>query len=297
MDRYPPLNSLLAFDAAMRTNSFSMAARDLCVTPGAVGQQIHKLEEWLGVQLFVRSVRQIEPTPDGLIYWKRIQPALSQIRDASRSLKDSRSQGVWLSMPPGFAAKWFTRRMAHFLTRHPEIELHLNSSAAPVDFESGAADLAIRYFEGDDPSLESMLLFLDDARAYCSPAYANKLDLKRPDDLVRATLLRTTLQPHWPTWLQRFSSLSDAEIAQIPAIHFDQSLMAIEAAKQGQGVVMTSVLLCEEEVATGVLVEPFGLRMPLASGYHLVHPKRAALRPPAEAFKRWIGEQAGETRL
>lgn len=291
MDRYPPLNSLIAFDAAMRTNSFSMAAKELFVTPGAVGQQIQKLEAWLGVTLFVRRIRQVEPTPEGLIYWKRIQPALVQIRDASGALKDSRRTGVWLSMPPTFAAKWFTRHMANFLTHYPDAELHLNSSTAMVDFDSEQVDLAIRYFDGQAPELDATLLATDDARVYCSPDYARRANIRQPEDILRCTLLNTTYHPHWPTWLERFSSLRAEQVRGIPAIHFDQALLAIDAACRGQGLVMTSRLVTGEETAAGTLIEPFPHRLPLATGYYVVHPKRTPLRPAPERFKAWLLEQ------
>lgn len=291
MDRYPPLKALLAFDAAMRSNSFSIAAEELCVTPGAVGQQMQKLEEWLGVLLFTRQVRQVQPTAEGVAYWKRIQPALAQIADASQKLRDGRSKGVWLSMPPSFAAKWFTRRMARFLIRHPDVELHLNASADLVDFEQESIDLAIRYFGGNDPHLDATLLYQDEAGVYCTPGYGTALGLKEPDDLVRATLLHTTMLPHWPKWLGSFSDLDNARVAGIPRIHFDQSMIAIEAAKQGQGVVMSSPLLVEEETAEGVLIEPFGHRLPVANGYYVVHHRKLAIRPPALALKTWLIEE------
>ena len=75
-----PLKSLVVFDAAMRHKSFTQAAQELNVTPGAVGQQIQKLEEWLGAPLFVRSIRQVAPTADAQAYWATIQPALSRIQ-------------------------------------------------------------------------------------------------------------------------------------------------------------------------------------------------------------------------
>lgn len=136
--------------------------------PGAVGQQIRKLEDWLGVALFVREVRQVLPTEAARAYWQRIQPALAEIADASRKVRDSGSMAVWLSMPPGFAAKWFTSRMAGLLTRYPGLELHLNASAQLVDFERDAIDLAIRYFDGRAPQLDVTLLCTDEARVYCT---------------------------------------------------------------------------------------------------------------------------------
>jgi LysR family glycine cleavage system transcriptional activator len=297
MNRQPPLKALPAFDAAMRSNSFSIAASELHVTPGAVGQQIRKLEHWLGVRLFSRQVRQVIPTAEAIAYWKRVQPALAQIADASRGLRESRRTSVRLSMPPSFAAKWFTRRMANFITSHPEIELQLSSSVAPVDFEREDFDLAVRYFDGKDAQLDASLLARDEARVYASPAYLAQHRLRRPDDLVRATLLHTTILPLWPQWLERFGKLSASRIAAIPGVHFDQGLMAIEAARQGQGLVMASPLLTEDEVARGDLVEPFGHRIAVSGAYYVVHPRRARLRPAAGYLKEWLLDEAGKTGI
>lgn len=292
MNRYPPLKALLSFDAAMKANSFSLAAAELCVTPGAVSQQIHKLEEWLGIRLFIRQIRQIQPTAEAVAYWKQIQPALSQLIGASRRIRDGGAQAIRLSMTPGFAAKWFTRRMARFLVKYPDVELRLNSTTTPVDFEHDQMDLAIRYFDGRDPSLASTLLYKDEARAYCSPKYLAELALAKPGDLVRATLLHVTVQPYWLPWLKEFSHLSDAAISGIPGIYFDQTLMAIEAGKQGQGMVVASPLLVADELAANALVEPFGCRLPLQAGYFVVHPRGAALRPVVQNLKEWLIAEA-----
>lgn len=292
MNSYPPLKSLLVFDAAMRTHSFSTAAAELCVTPGAVGQQIRKLEDWLGVALFVREVRQVVPTEAARDYWQRIQPALAEIADASRKVRDSRSMAVRLSMPPSFAAKWFTSRMAGLLTRYPGLELHLNASVQLVDFELDAVDLAIRYFDGKAPQLDATLLYNDEARVYCTPAYAAGIALREPDDLARATLLVTTMQPFWERWLGEFSRLAPAAVSALPRIHFDQGLMAIEAAKQGQGAVISSPLLVAAELAEGLLCEPFGLHLPLANAYYVVHHAKLPLRHAATLVKQWLVEEA-----
>lgn len=292
MSRFPPLRALVVFDAAMRSGSFSVAADELCVTPGAVGQQIQKLEDWLGIPLFIRQVRQVQATEDARAYWQRIQPALAQIADASHKFRDSRSMAVTLSMPPSFAAKWFTRRMARLLTQHPEIELHLNATTALVDFERESVDLSIRYFNGQAPNLDASLLFKDEARVYCSPEYAKALNLDVPEDLGHATLLLTTIHPLWPQWLSQFSLLDERTIAAIPRIHFDQSMMAIEAAKLGQGVVMASPLLAAGELADGTLIEPFGHYLPLSNAYYVVHHSKLPLRPAAMLVKQWLIDEA-----
>lgn len=288
------MKSLLVFDAAMRSKSFSLAADELCVTPSAIGQQIHKLEEWLGVTLFIRHVRQIQPTEAALSYWQKIQPALEQIADASTRLKHSRGMAVLLSMPPSFAAKWFTRRMANLLTRHPGIELHLNASSVIVDFEREAVDLAIRYFNGRDTRLDATLMFNDEVRVYCTPEYAEARLLNTPDALTGASLLVTSVQPYWAQWLSRFSRLDVGTVAGIPRIHFDQALMAIEAAKQGHGVVLASPHLTEDEVSGQALIEPFAGCLHLDNGYYIVQHNKIALSPAAMLVKQWLIEEAGK---
>jgi LysR family transcriptional regulator, glycine cleavage system transcriptional activator len=292
MRAIPPLKALVALESAMRLGSFTLAAEELSVTPGAVGQQIQKLEEWLGVALFVRQIRQVTPTTEGRAYFAQIQPAIAQIVEASRRVREGRSRGVRLSMPPSLAAKWFAPRMAEFLIAHPGIALNLSTSTAFVDFELDAVDLAIRYFNGVDPALSVHLLYADSARIYCSPAYAKRLKLKRPDDLQRATLLHNTLHPHWTAWLKQFSTLTEAQIEGIGGLHVDQSLIAVEAAVREQGVVLTSALLTKAEVAAGSLIEPFDLALPLASGYYLVHPRTAELQAGARTLKTWLIETA-----
>ena len=283
-----PIKALLAFDAAMKHNSFTLAAKEMHVTAGAVGQQIQKLEEWLGTTLFTRTVRQVTPTIDALNYWATVQPALSRILQASDALRQSQSNEVWLSMPPSLAAKWFAPRMADFLSHHPDISLHLDTSTALADFNRDRVDLAIRYFDGRVSELASELLYRDEARLYCSPDYARKLKLKTPNDLKRATLIHTTLHPHWGPWMEKFSQLSARQVTSIPGLHFDQSIMAIEAARHGQGAVLCSALLTEAEVREGALFEPFAGRLALSKAYYVTHDKTAKLRPAAVALKKWL---------
>lgn len=291
----PPLKALVALEAAVRLGSFTLAAEELSVTPGAVGQQIQKLEEWLGIALFVRQIRQVTPTAEGRAYCAQIQPALARIVEASRRVREARNNGVRLSMPPSFAAKWFAPRMTDFLVAHPGIALNLSTSTSFVDFEFDAVDLAVRYFNGIDAALSVDLLYADAAHIYCSPAYAKRLKLKHPDDLQRATLLHNTLHPHWDTWLRTFSKLGEAQIGSIAGLHVDQSLIAIEAAVRGQGVVLTSSLLTQAEVASGALIEPFELALPLSSGYYLVHPRSGELQAGTQMLKAWLLETCANT--
>jgi LysR family transcriptional regulator, glycine cleavage system transcriptional activator len=81
--RLPPLNGLRAFEASARHLSFKRAADELCVTPGAVSQQVKSLEASLGVQLFRRFPRGLLLTAEGENYLPSISKAFHAISDAT----------------------------------------------------------------------------------------------------------------------------------------------------------------------------------------------------------------------
>ena len=59
--------------------SFSLAADELCMTKGAVGYQIRKLEEHLQYALFNRSVRQVYLTDAGQVFFKTTQLVFKEL--------------------------------------------------------------------------------------------------------------------------------------------------------------------------------------------------------------------------
>jgi LysR family glycine cleavage system transcriptional activator len=84
--RLPPLNSLRAFEASARHLSFKRASDELCVTPGAVSQQVKSLEAILGVQLFRRFHRGLLLTTEGESYLPSISKAFHAISDATEQV-------------------------------------------------------------------------------------------------------------------------------------------------------------------------------------------------------------------
>jgi biotin operon repressor len=54
---------LRAFEAAARHLSFTLAAQELNVTQTAISHQIRRLEEELGLKLFIRQSRSLALTP------------------------------------------------------------------------------------------------------------------------------------------------------------------------------------------------------------------------------------------
>ena len=150
MNPYPPLKALVAFDAAMRTGSFSLAAAELFVTPGAVGQQIQKLEEWLGVALFVRRPRGLEITSEGEALLPDLRDAFDRMTNALERVGRKANSGTLnVSLVTTFALGWLVPRLHRFQAKHPEIEVRVSTSQKTIDFTREDYDAAIRLGRGD----------------------------------------------------------------------------------------------------------------------------------------------------
>src|ERR1700745_104376 len=125
--RLPPLNALKAFEAAARSESFTRAAEELCVTQGAVSQQVKGLEEELGIKLFNRERQRLVITEAGREYLTVIRDALGRIAVGTERLVARHSAGALpISTSPDFAAKWLVYRLGRFAEAHPDIALRVS---------------------------------------------------------------------------------------------------------------------------------------------------------------------------
>ncbi len=169
--RLPSLNGLRAFEAAARHLSFTNAADELNVTQTAISHQIKRLEEELGLRLFIRQNRALALTPQGRDYLPGVRAAFNDLRLATDRLKRRDNDHVLtVSTLASMASKWLLPRISAFQGAHPDIDVRITTSTSMVDFKSGDVDAAIRYGRGQWPGLRADWLTADDLFPVCSPA-------------------------------------------------------------------------------------------------------------------------------
>ena len=135
--RLPSLNGLRAFEAAARHQSFTRAAEELNVTQTAISHQIKRLEEQLGLRLFIRRNRRLLLTEEAQAYLPALRAAFDQLNEATERLLRRDSQGrLTVSTLNSFATKWLVPRLAGFQEAHPELDLRITTSDALIDFSS-----------------------------------------------------------------------------------------------------------------------------------------------------------------
>src|SRR3981081_1551770 len=203
--RLPSLNGLRAFEAAARHLSFTNAAAELNVTQTAISHQIRRLEQELGISLFVRQNRALALTPEARDYLPGVRAAFNDLRLATDRLQRKDNDHVLtVSTLASLAAKWLLPRLSAFQEAHPGIDVRITTSTSLVDFKSGDVAAAIGEGPGRGPALRAAWLMADELFPVCSPALlAGKKPLRRPEDLADHVLLPNSAGKNddWRVWL------------------------------------------------------------------------------------------------
>ena len=284
----PSLNGLRAFEAAARHMSFTRAAAELNVTQTAVSHQIRRLEEQLGMRLFVRRNRALSLTREARDYLPSVRSAFEDLRQATARLRRPEREGVLtVSTTASLATKWLVSRVAAFQDAHPGLAVRISTSAQLVDFQREEVDMAVRYGRGSWPGLRADWLMAERLFPVCSPALPAAKPLREPADLAHHTLLHTSVsREDWQLWLT--AAGLPLSIAARRGLTFDQGFMAVQAAMEGLGVALGRTRLVEADLAAGRLVAPFDIALPQDAGYYVVSPVATAGSAKVALFRRWL---------
>ncbi|WP_424139531.1 transcriptional regulator GcvA [Roseomonas chloroacetimidivorans] len=292
MDRLPPLNPLRAFEAAGRLGSVRRAAEELGVTPGAVSRQVQVLENDLGVPLFRRSPSAMVLTAQGEQYLAAISPHFDGIREASRRLTGRRGPEVLkVRAYTTFAMKWLIPRLSIYQQTNRVTEVRLTTSLENVDFDREDVDCAIRLGDGNWPGLEADRLVPNELIPVCTESLQREAGLGTPGDLARVSLLHSLARPDdWRYWLEA-AGLKGIDPYAGP--RYASSVLALQAAMAGQGVMIAQKALMTEDLRNDGLVQPFGPALDRgAFTYYLVYPPGRLRNPAFRRFRAWLMDQA-----
>lgn len=293
MRRLPPLNALRAFEAAARHESFTQAARELCVTQGAVSHQVKALEDELGCRLFNREHRRLVITSAGQSYLTIVRDAFDRLALGTENLLQQHNTGVLtVSTSPNFASKWLVHRLGRFAEQHPTIDLRLAATMQHIDFAREDFDLAIRHGDGNWPGLHVTKLCVEELFPVCSPTLMRgRRALRSPADLKHHTLLHINERRDWGAWLEA-ANATGVNFSHGPV--FNQASMAIDAAVDGQGIALARSALAAWDLRAGRLVRPFTLSLKVPYSYWIVCPKPTAALPKISTFRDWLLVEAAE---
>lgn len=249
------------FCLAAETGSFTKAALSAGITPAAVSRSISRLEDRLGVRLFVRTTRQIRLTDNGQSYYLKCHDALAQLKEAEREVSGGQATPSGLlriSAPTPYAHFRLLPLLPLFRQRYPDVQFHLHLGNRNVDFAADNIDLAIRMRDPKDSGLIARKLEDVQLATVAAPSYLRRAGTpNHPDDLQQHDCLQFELPStgkaiSWP-FMQNGRQV---EIETRGSYHCTDDLLgAVALAKHGAGIIQTYRYMFERELAQGELVE------------------------------------------
>lgn len=256
------VGSIELFCLAAEQGSFTGAANAAGVTPAAVSRSVSRLEERMGVRLFVRTTRQIRLTDAGRLYFEQCRQALGQLIDAEREITGGQrtpSGLLRISMPTPYAHYRVLPLLPAFRARYPQVQVEVHVSNRNIDFAEEGYDLAIRGRLPPDSSLVARKLEDAELVLVATPAYLKRAGTPLAlDDLQRHECLQFELPSTGRRipWTFRDAHGEVIDIATPGGYCCADDVLGIATlARNGAGLLQTYRFIVEQDLARGELVE------------------------------------------
>lgn len=284
-----PLNAVRVFEAVAAHCSFSAAAEALHVTTAAVSMQIKSLEDYLQVQLFRRSARDVQLTAEGQALLPFVKRGLEELEQGFRTVKTSRASGaVVVSTLSSFLQKWLLPRIPAFREAHPDIDLQIRSSISLVDFARDDVHVAIRMGRGDWPRVHVEKILDEWLVPVCTPALFKRYGALRGFGDTGDYPLIHGASEAWAVWRDGSNDSDSYDVWPTSGMSFDDSVTLLHAAEQGQGLVLSRWSLASSLIESGQLVMPSPRAMRFSRSYYFVCPESYLTLAKVAKLRDWL---------
>jgi DNA-binding transcriptional LysR family regulator len=289
--RLPPLDPLIAFEAAARLLSFTRAGEELHLSQAAISQQIRNLEDSLQVRLFTRSHRAVQLTNEGREYQHTVSAILQQLAGATMDIQNVKfARQLVIGCDQSFAAQWLAPRLDELRGLLPEVMLRIVASDDYDESLGPEVQIAVLHGDGNWPGFITQRLFAEEVFPVCSPRYDHRLAAQ---DWV-AWLLQAQLidlaDSHW-NWMNWRLWLGGNDI-DLPlgnrCLQINSWPLVIEAACNGHGVALGWGRLVDDLIVQGRLVRPIEQSLTTELGYYLICRDRLHDDELASRFRDWL---------
>ncbi|MEM5458428.1 LysR substrate-binding domain-containing protein [Paraburkholderia phytofirmans] len=293
------LGSIELFCLAAELESFTEAANAASVTPAAVSRTVARLEERLGVRLFVRTTRQIRLTDAGRRYFEQCRLALAQLAEAEREATGQQTAptGVLrISMPTPYGHYRVLPLLAEFRKRYPGVTVETHLSNRNIDFGEEGFDLAIRGAAPGDSGLIARTIEDAELVVIASPAYLRgAAKLKTPDDLNHHDCVQYALPSTGRNlpWLFKHEGEVVETMTSGACTSSGDVLAGATLARHGAGIFQTYRFIVEKDLAEGTLKElliPYG---GCSRPFVLLYPHARHLSSRVRSFVDFLMERLG----
>ncbi len=254
------VNSLRTFVRVYELGSMSAAGRDQRVSAAVASARIAELEKQLGVRLFNRTTRSLQPTEQGAIFYKGACKILETIEEAEAAVADvSRNPrgSIHVAAPLGIGKRLIAPLIPAFKDLYPQVDVRLRLSDRRVDVTAEGLDVAFLLGALEDSNLR--VRPIADCRRIlaASPAYVERRGMPRSgedlvDDRHSCLLLRFPGAREFVWTLVTSAGPRRFEVS--GPFESDDGDVLTGWALQGRGIILKPVFEISEHLRTGELV-------------------------------------------
>ena len=286
------VNDMLAFVEVAQARSFTKAAAKLGVSQSALSHAMKKLEDRLGVQLLVRTTRNVATTELGERLLRKISPRFEEIDNELAAINEYRLKPVGtirVTASDHAISKLLIPKLTPFLAEYSDIKIELITDNGLTDIVSGRYDAGVRYGEHIAKDMIAVRIG-PDARmvAVASPAYFKKNSKpKMPQDLSRHNCinLRQLSAGGLYAWELQKKGRPEVKVHVDGQLTLSGSYQCLKAAVSGLGIAFIPQDLADEEIAKGTLetaLDEWNMPFP---GFYLYYP---SITQPSPAFALFV---------
>ena len=286
MDR---LVEMTCFARAVESGSFAAAAKALKMSPQLLGKHVSSLEDRLGAQLLVRTTRRHHLTEVGRAFYDRCCVVLKEAEAAEAAVTEltstARGQLV-VSAPSTFGTLRLMPFLTGYLARHPAVKVKLVLTDRTVDVVGEGFDAVLRIGPLEESRLMMRTLAPLRLGAFAAPGYLAGRSLPlRPDDLREHECLiyEYWYKPPLTEWTFEKDGV-ERTVTVSGRLQTNDGRAVIEAALEGQGIVLQDEELVRHHVATGRLVQLLADHRGPLRDLRVVYPPHRRMTPKLRGF-------------
>lgn len=294
MDR---LHSMEVFRRVAEEGGFSAAGRSLGLSKSVVSKQVQALEQHLGVRLLNRTTRRLSLTEAGQRYFERCVAILDELDDAERAITEltANPRGTLrVNVPVSFGLMHLAPLLPEFLRRYPELEVEVTLNDRFVDLVDEGFDAAVRITRLEDSTLIARRLAPCTGWVCAAPAYLERHGHpRRPEDLGRHNCLIYAYARQTKEWRMVGPSGQEHRVPVHGNLRANNGELLLEAACQGEGVVLMPDFIAYRAVRDGRLTRLLTEYVAMDINVYAVYPYTRHVSAKVRVFVDYLAEKLG----
>ena len=293
------INDLPTFVAVADLGGISAAARHLGAPKSSISRAISRLEDDVGLQLFMRDTRALRLTPDGTQVYRHARRILEQVESATAELAGLRETPrgeLTVALPMAFSREIVAPRLAGFRALYPDIKLDIRIGSSQPDLLRDQIDLAVIVGAAPDSDLMQQRLIDTPLIWIASPPIAAALPTSfhtdRTGEMITVAETRYVGDAVTVTTPQGGSEQMRIDPSRL--VQVNDPLIVRDMVIAGCGLSFAPRIYCEAGLASGSLVQMYpDCKIEQESSLSLLFPGHRLLPLKARVFIDFLKELCG----